>query len=119
MISGAALDATLQQLTNKVDVTVYFTTTATDDQIAEIKQSLEALPEVAFVVLVTREQALATFRERHQNDQLTLQALDELGSNPLGAALEVRAKETSHYEAITRFLEREQGAGGATPLSTR
>jgi cell division transport system permease protein len=113
MISGAALDATLTQLTNKVDVTVYFNTTAADDQIAEIKQSLEALPEVAFVVHVSREQALATFRERHQNDQLTLQALDELGTNPLGAALEVRAKETSHYESITKFLESRQEEGGA------
>ncbi len=113
MISGAALDATLNQLTNKVDVTVYFNTTAADEHITEIKKSLEALPEVAFVTLVTREQALATFRERHQNDQLTLQALDELGANPLGAALEVRAKKTSHYEAITKFLESQQEQGGA------
>ena len=53
--------------------------------------ALKALPEVAEVDYVTPDQALATFRERHQNDQLTLQALDELGSNPLGASLEWRA----------------------------
>ncbi|HEY6022177.1 MAG TPA: FtsX-like permease family protein, partial [Candidatus Paceibacterota bacterium] len=48
--------------------------------------------------------ALAQFRERHQNDQLTLQALDELGQNPLGAVLNVKAKDISQYDAIASFL---------------
>lgn len=113
LISNAAMKATLQQLTDKVDVTVYFQTNATDEQITELKKSLEALPEVAVVTSISREEALATFRERHKNDQLTLQALDELEGNPLGAALEVRAKQTSQYESIARFLEAQQTSGGA------
>ena len=79
MISGAALNAVLNDLTNKVDVTVYFTTDATYDQIMQISQSVSSLPEVASVNYVTRDQALAQFQARHQNDQLTMQALDELG----------------------------------------
>lgn len=113
MISGAALSATLQQLTEKVDVTVYFTAEANEEQITEMKKSLEALPEVAAVTYISREEALAAFRERHKNDQLTLQALDELGVNPLGASLEIRAKETSQYESIAQFLEAQQEGGGA------
>ncbi|MBI2611084.1 ABC transporter permease [Candidatus Kaiserbacteria bacterium] len=105
LILGAALSSTLQQLTEKVDVTVYFTTTASEEQIREVQRSLESLPEVAIVTYVSREEALAIFRERHKNDQLTLQALDELGENPLGASLEIRAKETSQYESIARSLE--------------
>ncbi len=46
-----------------------------------------------------------------------MQALQELGDNPLGASLEVRAKETSQYEAIAQYLQTQQssgtGAGGA------
>lgn len=111
MIGGAALTNTLQELSNKVDVSVYFTTSATEEQVTEVRQSLEALPEVASVVYVSRDQALADFRERHANDQLTLQALDELGENPLGAALEVRAKETSQYESIAKYLSAQQESG--------
>lgn len=111
MISGAALNSVLHELTNKVDVTVYFTTAATDDQTTELKQSLEALPEVASVAYVSREQALADFQERHKNDQLTMQALQELGENPLGASLEVRAKDTSQYEVIAKYLDTQQQAG--------
>ena len=47
-------------------------------------------------------------KQRHANDQLTLQALDELAGNPLGASLEVRAKDTSQYEAISQYLAAQQ-----------
>ncbi len=114
IISGAALSSTLKQLTEKVDVTVYFQPTATEAQITDLQRSLEALPEVADVVYITRDQALADFRERHKGDQLTLQALDELGGNPLGASLEVRAKQTSQYESIDKFLKSKQQAEGAS-----
>jgi cell division transport system permease protein len=110
MIAGAALSHTLEELTNKVDVTVYFSTGATENQVFEVRSSLQALPEVASVEYVSRDQALADFRSRHQNDPLTMQALDELGENPLGAALEVRAKETSQYEAIAKYLSSQQEA---------
>lgn len=117
MIASAALNSTLKQLTDKVDVTVYFTTAATPDLVNEVANSLKALPEVANVTYVSREQALDDFKERHKNDQLTMQALEELGQNPLGASLEVRAKQTSQYESIAKYLETQQatqtGAGAS------
>jgi len=105
LISGAALTSTLTELTSKVDVNVYFTTTATEDQVMVLKQNLERLPEVASVAYTSREQALTEFRERHKNEQMTIQALDQLSENPLGASLAIRAKETSQYESIAKFLE--------------
>ncbi len=111
LISGAALNSVLKQLTDKVDVTVYFTTGASDDQITQMQKSLEALPEVATVTYISRDEALAAFQARHENDQLTMQALSELGQNPLGASLEVRAKETSQYEAIAKYLSDQQSSG--------
>jgi cell division transport system permease protein len=110
MMSAAALNATLAQLTDKVDVTVYFTPTASLDQITTIQNSLKALPEVSSVKYVSRDDALAEFRERHKNDQLTLQALEELGENPLGASLEIRAKQTSQYESIAKYLQDQASA---------
>lgn len=109
IVSGAALQSTLEQLTNKVDVNVYFTTNATEEQVTRVKQDIERLPEVASVVYTSREQALAEFRERHQNEQVTIQALDQLSENPLGASLAIRAQETSQYASIAQFLESQQG----------
>jgi cell division transport system permease protein len=111
LIFGAGTQAVLKQLTDKVDVTVYFTTTATDAQIADLQKALTALPEVASILPISREQALAQFQQRHANDQLTMQALDELGTNPLGASLEIRAKDPSQYETIAKYLTDQQENG--------
>lgn len=117
LISGAALDVTLQQLTEKVDVNVYFSTDASEEQIQGVQRALEALPEVASVTYTSNEQALADFRERHKNDQLTIQALDQLTENPLGASLAVRAKETSQYESVAKFLESHQATADGAVIS--
>lgn len=105
---GAILGSTLQQIKDKVDVNVYFVTTAPEDEILAIKKNLEQLPEVAPpVIYISRDQVLADFKNRHQNDEFTLQALDELGTNPLGATLNVKAKDPSQYETIVQFLNNE------------
>ncbi|MDP3735231.1 MAG: permease-like cell division protein FtsX [bacterium] len=101
----ATLESTLQELRDKVDVNVYFIPIAGEADILGVKTQIEALPEVERVEYVTREQALENFRIRHADDQLTLQALDELGDNPLGAVLNVKAREPSQYESVARFLE--------------
>lgn len=108
MIFGAAMQSVLTELTNKVDVTVYFTTSATDAQIQGLQQSLTSLAEVSSIIYVSREQALQEFQKRHENDQLTMQALEELGDNPLGASLEIKAKDPSQYESIAKFLSTQQ-----------
>lgn len=114
LVTGAALTSVLHQLSDKVDVTVYFTVDASQDQFDSLQTSLKALPEVASVSFKSREQALAEFQDRHKNDQLTMQALDELGANPLGASLEIKAKDPSQYAVITQYLENQRSASPNT-----
>jgi len=104
LMTRAVMGYSLNQIRDKVDVNVYFNTTAPEERITELKRSLEALPEVRAVEYVSREQALEDFRVRHESDYLTLQALEELGENPLGAVLNIKAKEPSQYESIAKFL---------------
>lgn len=102
---GALLGNTLEQLRDKVDVNIYFTTDAPEEEILDLQASLRALPEVENAEYTSRTEALAQFKERHKDDFLTIQAIEELEENPLGATLSVKAKETSQYETIARFLE--------------
>jgi cell division transport system permease protein len=101
----ATLETTLEEIKDKVDVNVYFTSSAEEQQIFEIKSLLEELVETERVEYVSSEQSLEEFKKRHENDQLTLQALQELDENPLGAVLNIKAKEPSQYESIARFLD--------------
>lgn len=108
---GAMLDTSLAQLRDKVDINVYFLTDAPEEDVVALKSELEALPEVAGVEYITREEALAQFEERHQGDQTILNALAELPDNPLGAVFNIRAKETSQYESVAAFLESDAALG--------
>jgi cell division transport system permease protein len=100
----AVLDTTLEQIEEKVDVNVYFLTEASEPDVLALKEDLEELPEVTVVEYVSREDVLKDFRVRHESDELTLQALEELGENPFGAVLNVQADEASQYEQIAEFL---------------
>lgn len=107
---NAMLNAALANIQDKVDINVYFTTSTEESDILALRRQLETLPEVSNVDYVSRDEALTRFRARHAGDQLTLQALEELGENPLGASLSIRAQEPSQYEGIAQFLSEEQNA---------
>lgn len=104
------LTHSLAQLQNKVDINVTFVTTAPEDKILELKQSLEKLPEVATVDYLSREDVQTQFEERHQDDALALQAIREVGGNPFGALLQIKAKDPGQYESIAKFLKDGSGA---------
>lgn len=105
IFSSALLQGSLAQIKDKVDVNVYFTTGASESDILALQKTLKTLPEVSEVTYTSREQALIDFKERHADDQLTLQALEELDENPLGAVLNIKAKNPSEYEGIATFLK--------------
>jgi len=97
-------DYTLAQVRNKVDIKVYLKLDATDDQIASLRQKIVTLPEVKSVSLTTADDALNSFKQQHNNDAITMQALDELNSNPFGAVLTIVAQDTAGYESIAQSL---------------
>lgn len=109
----ALLDTSLTELRNKIDINVTFVTTANEEDILNIKHSLESLPEVSLVTYVSREEALEDFKERHQSDQAILAALEELGENPLGAVLNIKAREPSQYASVAEFLDGENALSQA------
>ncbi len=113
MFLDQLLGTSLSTLQSKVDINVYFVPTANEEDINEIKTALSALPDVSSVIYTSREDALAKYREDNKDNEVAIQALAELNENPLGATLAIRAKETSQYESIARFLEEKKNS--ATP----
>ncbi len=105
---NAMMKASLEFLSEKVDINVYFEIEAPEESILAVQRSLEGLPEVRHVSYISRDEALKRFRERHKDDEIELQALSELGDNPLRASLSVKATDPSQYERINNFLSTDQ-----------
>ncbi len=108
LLSRAVLLSTADQIKSKVDVNVYLVTSAGEEETLALQKKIQGLAEVDTVTVSSREEELERFRARHENDELTLQALDEIGGNPLGASINIKAKDPSNYESIAEFLDTEK-----------
>ncbi|MBI4119691.1 MAG: ABC transporter permease [Parcubacteria group bacterium] len=107
IIFGVLTKAALASIQDKIDISVYFKTTAPEDEILRVKKSLESLAEVKKVEYVSRDEALEMFRSRHQSDATISEALTELNENPLSASLNVKAYDPRQYALIAAYLNNE------------
>lgn len=89
----------------KVDISVYFKSDASEDEISRVKSDLESLNTVKNVEYVSKDRALNEFKSRHAGDTLVQDSLAELNENPLQASLNVKAKDSAEYASIVTFLE--------------
>ena len=105
-IIQAGLLAGLQFTEQKVQVVAYLQPNIPDSGIAAMQDRLEAMPAVASVVYVSREQALVDFREsmKAQGREDLTRYLD---SNPLYASLEVKLADPSGVGVVTDALRDE------------
>ncbi|MFH0987550.1 MAG: permease-like cell division protein FtsX [Patescibacteria group bacterium] len=96
----------ISALQKKVDVSVYFNPSVAEKDIFKVKERIENFPQIDAVSYVSREKALESFKEEHKNDPQIMEALEEIGDNPLPASLNVRASAANTYEALANFLEK-------------
>jgi len=101
-------DAAIQTIEDRVDVSVYFGPEVSDDRILGVRGNLTTLPEVSDVIFISRDEALVQFRENHANEPDILEALDEVGENPLGAVLVVKANDATDFGPILEYLKSPQ-----------
>ena len=98
----------LNSIQEKIDISVYFKTTAPEDEILRIKQSLEGLDEVKNVNYISRDRALEIFKGKHASDTVSdktiIQAVNELETNPLPASLNIKANDPGKYSVIASYL---------------
>ena len=105
-IIQTGLLAGLQFTEQKVQVVAYLQTYTTDAQVADMQTRLQAMPEVASVNYVTRDQALVDFRAsmKAQGREDLTQYLD---SNPLYASLEVKLTDPADVGVVSQTLRDE------------
>lgn len=114
MLFDQLLSQALTSLQSQVDINVYFVPDAPEEEIDRIRKAVAALPEVEAVAYTSREDALLQYREDNRDNEIALQALEELSENPLGANIAVQARETGQYAGVAQFLLEQQEAEDVT-----
>jgi cell division transport system permease protein len=106
MIFVSAFGRTLiADVKDKVDINVYFAQSAPEENILALKTEVEALPEVSRVEYISRDQVFEQFKAKWKDNALIMQGLDEIGTNPFSAVLNIKAKNPGQYGSISDFLE--------------
>ncbi len=101
---NAVTNEAINLVKSKVDVSVYFKPTTTEEQIAVVQANLAEKPYVREVRHVTKSEALAKLREQYKDSPLLLESLKELANNPLGDTLIVNTFETADYQKVIDLL---------------
>ena len=99
-------ESLITTLKEKIDISVYFKPDTKEEDIFKTREKLENFPEVEEVDYVSREKALEIFKEKHKDDPQIMEALNEIGNNPLPASLNIKASSAQSYAAISNFLEK-------------
>ncbi|MEX2054405.1 MAG: permease-like cell division protein FtsX [Candidatus Colwellbacteria bacterium] len=104
-VFGSIGDAALTSIREKIDVSIFFEPSASEDDILALKGQIESdLSEVREITYISQDEALEQFRDRHQSDEAIQQALEELGENPLSASLNIKTNETEQLPVVAAYL---------------
>jgi len=96
----------LDSLASKIDISVYFSLDAPEPAIKDFQQKIQQLSQVADTEYISRDEAIDVFKDKHSGDSTLVASLQELGSNPFEASLNIRAKETGQYGSIADFIDK-------------
>lgn len=113
LLLNVVMTGVLDSLASKIDIGVYFNLDAPESAIKDLQQKIQQLPQVADTKYISRDEAIGVFKDKHSGDSTLVASLQELGSNPFEASLNIRAKETGQYESIADFLDQFSVQGGS------
>ncbi len=104
LITSATFNNTIEQITDKIDISVYLKDDVTAGKREEVIGKFKALGNVKSVEYVSKDQALEDYKKANQDKPDLLAAISQT-DNPLPASLRVKPKDPNKIEEIRSFIE--------------
>ena len=80
-------DSAVYAIKDKIDISLYIKPDTLEKDVLELQSTLKENSKIKNINYISKEMALADFREKYQNNQEVLAALKEINQNPLSASL--------------------------------
>jgi cell division transport system permease protein len=107
VIANATFSHTVQQITDKIDISVYLKDSVTQDQRDKLIGQVEGLQNVKSVTYVSKDQALETYKKQNANNIDLLVAISQT-DNPLPASLNIKPRDPNKINDIKQFLDKSE-----------
>jgi cell division transport system permease protein len=97
-------DTAVNAIKEKIDINLFLKSTADEKDILALKAKISAMPEVRDIQYISRTEALDNFTKKHQENPEILDALRELGKNPLTPSLIIKPKNLNSFDNLINKL---------------
>src|SRR4030043_2077462 len=85
LLANVLISSLSGRLEEKIDVSVYFQLNTPEEEILGARGELVKLSEVKAVEYTSADDAIEKFKQKHGDNEILMQSLSELGTNPLEA----------------------------------
>lgn len=102
---GMASRELVNNVKENVSISAYFNPDISEARIKEIQGEIQNNPSVTSAEYISRDQALEKFKKDNENDEIIMEALEEIGENPLFSSIVISARNQGAYEEIANNIE--------------
>lgn len=107
IILNLVLTAGAEAIQEKIDISVYFNDSAKPEQILELQNYLASMPEVKNVKYISKEEALAIYKEKYKDNKQILEEIFDK-DNPLPASLGIKIADPEKLDQIKNVLSEDK-----------
>ncbi len=104
VIANATFNKTIQDITDRIDISVYLKDTVSDDDRTKLIEQLKALPNVKSIDYVSKDEALENYQRDNQGNLDLMLAISQT-DNPLPATIQVKPYDPQRIDEIKIVLE--------------
>jgi cell division transport system permease protein len=101
LISENAVEA----VKNKINISLYFKPDASEAMILDVRQKVSAMTNVKETTFISKSVALDNFKNNNKNNPEILNALKELGKNPLSPSLIIVPRDFDNSDSLITSLK--------------
>lgn len=105
VVANATFAHTIDEITDRIDVSVYLRDSVTDQQKDDLLSQLKKVENVKSVSYTSKADALRLYREQNSDNPDLLTAISET-SNPLPASITIKPDDANKLDPIKAFLDK-------------
>jgi cell division transport system permease protein len=105
LLANATFGHTIDQITSKIDVSVYLKDEVTDEQRIDLVNKIKELPNTEAVNFISKEEVLKKYMQQNASNAELLSAVSQT-DNPLPATIQIKPRDLNKLDEIKQFLSK-------------
>lgn len=106
IIFNIVIDSGSKTIQDKINISVYFSDEAKDEEIIGLSEILKKRIDIKDVEIISKDQALERWKKLQINKKIKEQITTD--DNPLPRSLEIKAKDPQNLEGIVKYMEKSE-----------